>query len=116
MTFAHRTIARPLLAVGFAALVTGTLLHPAPAAAGPGPCAPADILCRENPDGQASAPARELVPAPAAGSRDSDGDGLSDMDELTKYFTNGFLPDSDMDGVADGVELKEGRNPLNPLG
>ncbi len=56
------------------------------------------------------------APPPAEkAARDSDGDGLSNFDELTRHFTNGFLADSDFDGVADGVEIKEGTNPLDPL-
>jgi hypothetical protein len=49
-----------------------------------------------------------------AAAKDTDGDGLSDADEL-KFFTNVFLPDSDFDGVSDGNEIKNRTNPLNGL-
>ncbi len=37
--------------------------------------------------------------------KDSDGDGLSDYDELNKYFTNPNNPDTDAGGVSDGQEI-----------
>ncbi|MDT5010571.1 MAG: large repetitive protein [Mycobacterium sp.] len=46
--------------------------------------------------------------------KDTDGDGLSDADEL-KFFTNVFLPDTDFDGVSDGDEIKNRTNPVNAL-
>ncbi len=53
------------------------------------------------------------APAPSGpGGRDTDGDGLSNKDELA-HFTNVFLPDTDFDGVNDFDEIKIGTNPLN---
>jgi hypothetical protein len=47
---------------------------------------------------------------------DSDGDGLSDSDEINKYKTKPGEKDSDGGGVTDGDEiLKNGTNPLNGL-
>jgi hypothetical protein len=46
--------------------------------------------------------------------RDTDGDGLSDHDELNTYATSPYLPDSDSDGIADGEELKQGKDPNCP--
>ena len=43
---------------------------------------------------------------------DSDGDGLTDAFELLVSHTNPNNPDTDGDGVGDGVEWVEGRNPL----
>jgi hypothetical protein len=45
---------------------------------------------------------------------DTDGDGLSDGDEVLKYHTNPLLPDTDGDGIPDGVEVTTGTNPLDP--
>lgn len=44
--------------------------------------------------------------------RDTDRDGLSDYDELYVYGTSPYLPDTDGDGIPDGVEVKNGTNPL----
>lgn len=43
--------------------------------------------------------------------RDTDGDGLSDFDEITIYETNLEKSDSDDDGVIDTVEILSGTNP-----
>ena len=45
---------------------------------------------------------------------DTDKDGLSDYDEINKYGTSAFLPDSDGDGFSDKEEIDAGSNPLNP--
>jgi len=42
---------------------------------------------------------------------DSDGDRLSDQEELTLYGSNPALPDSDGDGIDDGREVAGCRNP-----
>ena len=47
--------------------------------------------------------------------RDSDGDGLSDYDEIYVYGTNPLNPDTDGDGLTDYEEVMEyGTDPLNP--
>lgn len=43
--------------------------------------------------------------------KDTDGDGLTDGDELNKYSTNPFDPDSDKDGATDKWELDNGYDP-----
>lgn len=43
---------------------------------------------------------------------DTDGDGLSDYDELFIYKTNPINPDTDGDGYNDGEEVKSGHDPL----
>ncbi|MFT5412587.1 MAG: hypothetical protein ACI9NC_005336, partial [Verrucomicrobiales bacterium] len=54
-------------------------------------------------------------------SSDSDGDGLSDFDEINTYGTNPTLADTDGDGDSDPVELELGTDPndaadVNPAG
>ena len=48
--------------------------------------------------------------------KDTDGDELSDYDELYVYRTSPYLPDSDSDGVPDGQEVKNGTDPNCPEG
>jgi hypothetical protein len=45
---------------------------------------------------------------------DTDGDGISDGDEVHKYHTDPLNPDTDGDGLSDGEEIRLGTNPLNP--
>lgn len=45
---------------------------------------------------------------------DSDGDGLSDYEEINIYGTDPYNPDTDGDGMNDGDEVKAGRNPRGP--
>jgi hypothetical protein len=48
--------------------------------------------------------------------KDTDGDGLTDTQELTIYKTSPFLADTDGDTFADGAEVKTGTNPNCPEG
>lgn len=45
---------------------------------------------------------------------DSDGDTLSDGDEVNVYHTNPILADTDKDGLTDDLEIAVGANPSNP--
>lgn len=45
---------------------------------------------------------------------DTDGDGLSDGDEVLIWKTNPLNPDTDGDGYSDGQEVRNGYNPLGP--
>lgn len=49
----------------------------------------------------------------AATAVDSDNDGISDVDERTLFKTDPDNPDTDEDGVTDGVEIMRGYNPQN---
>jgi hypothetical protein len=45
-------------------------------------------------------------------SNDNDGDGLTNYEERYVYHTNAEIADTDGDGVDDGTEIKDGRDPL----
>ncbi len=45
---------------------------------------------------------------------DRDKDGIADFDEENLYQTDPDRPDTDNDGVADGIEIMRGFNPLDP--
>lgn len=45
---------------------------------------------------------------------DTDGDGLSDGDEVGIHSTNPLNPDTDGDGIPDGWEAQHGLDPLDP--
>ena len=45
---------------------------------------------------------------------DSDGDGLTNYEELAIYYTNPSLPDTDGDGHSDAGEVQRGSDPCNP--
>jgi hypothetical protein len=42
---------------------------------------------------------------------DTDGDGISDYDELNTYHTSPYLRDSDSDSISDNIEIAQGTNP-----
>jgi hypothetical protein len=48
--------------------------------------------------------------------QDSDGDGISDYDEIHIFRTSPFLEDSDSDGVNDGDEIAQSSDPNCPKG
>ncbi len=48
--------------------------------------------------------------------KDTDGDGLSDYDEIYMYHTSPYIKDSDSDGIPDGTEVKNGTDPNCPQG
>ncbi len=47
---------------------------------------------------------------------DTDGDGLSDYDEIYLYGTSPYLADTDGDGISDYDEIMAGTDPLCPAG
>ncbi|MDP3244155.1 MAG: hypothetical protein Q8M83_00670 [bacterium] len=48
--------------------------------------------------------------------KDTDGDGLSDYDELIVYKTSPYLEDTDSDGFIDKQEIASGNDPNCPVG
>lgn len=46
--------------------------------------------------------------------RDTDGDALSDFQEINIYSTNPLAKDTDLDSYADDLEIRTGYNPLGP--
>lgn len=47
---------------------------------------------------------------------DSDGDTLTDYEELNSYKTSPYLEDSDSDSINDNIEISQGTNPNCPTG
>ncbi len=48
--------------------------------------------------------------------KDTDGDGLSDWDEINVYKTSPYLEDSDSDGYSDKEEIENNQDPNCPAG
>ncbi|MBK8780626.1 MAG: matrixin family metalloprotease [Anaerolineales bacterium] len=59
------------------------------------------------------APPQGATPTPSANT-DSDGDGISDDDEILRTGTDPKNKDTDGDGIGDGVEVYYRMNPLDP--
>lgn len=57
-----------------------------------------------------------IVDIAALKTKDTDGDGLSDYDELYVYKTSPYLTDTDSDGIPDNKEIQTGTDPNCPEG
>jgi hypothetical protein len=71
------------------------------------------IVLSDDPDDDGLTNAQEATYGSNAHNDDSDGDGLSDFDEVTTHGTNPVVADSDGDMVPDQAELAASTNPLD---
>ncbi|MFA5129713.1 MAG: hypothetical protein WC477_02195 [Patescibacteria group bacterium] len=65
-------------------------------------------------DGDGLSNDQELKLGTNPNNADSDGDGLTDGEEVMTYHTNPLNTDTDGDGYPDGAEVKSGYNPNGP--
>lgn len=66
-------------------------------------------------DGDNFSDANESTAGTDPSNWDSDGDNLSDEEEVNTYGTNPLLADTDGDGVWDSIEISLGTDPLDPF-
>jgi hypothetical protein len=70
-------------------------------------------VAMEDPDNDGLTNLEEYQNGTDPNNPDTDGDGLSDGDEVHIYHTNPLLWDTDGDGISDGVEVQTGSDPLD---
>ena len=68
----------------------------------------------EDPDGDALLNIEEYQNGTDPYTWDTDGDGLSDGNEVNTHLTNPTNADTDLGGVNDGAEVQKGTDPLDP--
>jgi hypothetical protein len=71
------------------------------------------LICMEDPDRDNLTNLQEFQAGTDPNKADTDGDGLSDGDEVNKYGSNPLLTDTDGDRIPDGVEIQTGTNPAD---
>jgi transglutaminase-like putative cysteine protease len=78
------------------------------------PLDPRDDSKARDSDGDGLTDSQELILRTNATLADTDGDGLTDSQELN-LGTDPLMKDTDGDGLSDGMEAEMGTNPLDPL-
>jgi hypothetical protein len=73
-----------------------------------------EIVESDDPDGDGLTTAQELALGTDPLRADTDGDGVSDYDEVNLYHTNPLMADTDSDGVSDADELVASSDPNDP--
>ncbi len=73
------------------------------------------LTLTDDPDGDGLTTAQEQALGTDPLKTDTDGDGISDGDEVNTYHTNPLLADSDNDGQADQLEIAAGTDPTNSV-
>lgn len=79
-----------------------------------GPLSPKDKVASQAgscPNGNCAASEEERLKI-----QDTDGDGLTDWNELNVFGTSAYLEDTDSDGYPDGSEVQSGQDPNCPFG
>jgi hypothetical protein len=69
------------------------------------------VTAYDTPGNESAFSAETVYTVPAV---DTDGDGLTDEEELTVYGTDPTRADTDGDGIPDGVEQSQGSDPADP--
>lgn len=69
---------------------------------------------QEDPDGDGLCNLEELAAGTGIWYSDTDGDGLSDGEEVLQYHTDPLQADTDEDGLQDGEDIRLGFDPLDP--
>jgi hypothetical protein len=77
---------------------------------------PIDIQVASEANGYQTPAQKDAAAQAALKTQDTDGDGLSDYDEIYVYHTSPYLKDTDSDGIDDKTEVTNGTDPNCPAG
>lgn len=75
-----------------------------------------EVISEESADGDCTSGNCDMQKQIELQTKDTDGDGLSDWDELNYYHTSPYLEDSDSDGFSDKIEIESNNDPNCPSG